>query len=156
MQTLMWSHTDKHRHIHSRSIKQVEINGNYYYYNRFMTLCPGLSRWVGTSRTNHSGFCWSSHDGVAVASAEPCASYLHFASEDNHASISSVKIFTGQMTFLTPNQQRQSTEGQGNKWENKQDSVILSTKDSYAAITSPLWEWYLTNYRVVQKNGYPT
>ena len=64
---------------------------NYYYYNnRFMTLCPGLPRWVGTRRTNHSGFYWSRHDGVAVASVEPYESYLHFAPEDNHASTSSV------------------------------------------------------------------
>jgi len=32
-------------------------------------------------------------DGVAVASAEPYASYLHFAPEDNHASTSSVRFF---------------------------------------------------------------
>ena len=47
--------------------------------------------------------------GVAVASAEPYASYLHFALEDNHASTSSVRFFTGRMPFLTPNQQHQST-----------------------------------------------
>jgi len=29
---------------------------------------------------------------------------------DNHAKTSSLKCFTGQMLFLTPNQQRQSTE----------------------------------------------
>ena len=64
----------------------------YYNYNRFTTLCPGLARWVGTRRINHSEFCWSRHDGVAVASAEPYASYLHFAPEDNHASTSSVRF----------------------------------------------------------------
>ena len=63
-----------------------------HYYNHFTTLCPGLPRWVGTRRTNHSGFCWSRHEGVAVASAEPYASYLHFAPEDNHASTSSVRF----------------------------------------------------------------
>ena len=40
----------------------------------------------------HSGFCWSRHDGVAVASAEPYASYLYFAPEDNHASTLSVRF----------------------------------------------------------------
>ena len=30
---------------------------------------------------------------------------------DNHASTSSLHIFTGRMPFLPPNQQRQSTEG---------------------------------------------
>ena len=64
----------------------------YYYNNHFTTLCPGLPRWVGTRRINHSGFCWSRHDGVAVASAEPYASYLHIAPQDNHASTSSVRF----------------------------------------------------------------
>ena len=41
---------------------------------------------------NHSGFCWSRHDGVAVASAEPYTSYLHFTPEDNHANTSSVRF----------------------------------------------------------------
>ena len=40
----------------------------------------------------HSGFCWSRDDGVALASAEPYASYLHFAPEDNHAVISSLRF----------------------------------------------------------------
>ena len=48
------------------------------YCNRFTTLCTGLPRWVGTRKINHPGFCWSRDDGVAVASAEPHASYLHF------------------------------------------------------------------------------
>jgi len=64
---------------------------NYYNYNHFTTLCPGLPRWVST-RINHSGFCWSRHDGAAVAAAEAYASYLHFAPEDNHASTSSVRL----------------------------------------------------------------
>jgi len=32
-----------------------------------------------------------------------------------HASTSPLKFFTGQMPFLPPNQQRQSTEGKGHK-----------------------------------------
>ena len=63
-----------------------------YYYNCFTTLCPGPPRWVSTRRINHAGFCWSRHNGAAVASAEPYASYLHFAPEDNHASTSSVRF----------------------------------------------------------------
>ena len=51
-------------------------------------LCPGLPMWVGTRRIDHSGFCWSRLDRVAVASAEPYASYLHFSPEHNHASTS--------------------------------------------------------------------
>ena len=37
---------------------------------------PGL---VGTRRINHSGFCLSRDDRVAVASATRHASHLHFA-----------------------------------------------------------------------------
>ena len=47
-----------------------------------------------------------------MVSAEPYASYLHFAPEDNHASTSSVGFLRARMPILTPNQQRQSTEGQ--------------------------------------------
>ena len=78
------------------------ITKSNWNYDHLMTICPGLPRWVGTRRINHSGFCWSRHDGVAVASVEPYASYLHFASEDNHTSTSSVKIFTGWMPFWQP------------------------------------------------------
>jgi len=44
-----------------------------------------------------------------VASAGLYAS-LHLI-PDNHANISPLSFFTGQMPFLPPNQQRQSTEG---------------------------------------------
>ena len=71
---------------------RLKIKGNYYYYIRFVTLCLGLPRWVSAGRINHSGFSWSRHDGVAVASAEQYASYLHFAPGDNHTSISSVRF----------------------------------------------------------------
>jgi len=46
---------------------------------------------------------------VAVASAGLYAS-LHLI-PDNHAKIPPLSFFTGQMPFLSPNQQRQSTEG---------------------------------------------
>ena len=71
--------------LNSRWLRRLLHYYYYYYYNHFMTLCPGLPRWVSTRRINHSGFCWSRHDGVAVASAEPYASYLHFATEDNQS-----------------------------------------------------------------------
>jgi len=50
----------------------------YYYYNRFTALCVGLPGWAGTRRMNHSGYYWTRDDGVAVASAGPYASHLHF------------------------------------------------------------------------------
>jgi len=83
-----------------------------YYYNRFTTLCLELFRWVSIRRINCSGFCWSRHEGVAVASAEPYASYLHFAAEDNRASTSSVRFLRIGCPFWHPTNQRQSTEGQ--------------------------------------------
>jgi len=51
-------------------------------------------------------------DGVAVASPGPYADHLHLAT-DNHASIVAPhhSVFTGQMLFLPPNQQCQSTAG---------------------------------------------
>jgi len=44
-----------------------------------------------------SGICW------AICKSAPHA--------DNHANIPPFSFFTGRMPFLTPNQQRQSTEG---------------------------------------------
>ena len=76
---------------HCTTVLYITAYYYYYFYNRFKILCLGQPRWVGTRRINHSGFCWSRHDGAAVAPAEPYASYLHFAPEDNHASTSSVR-----------------------------------------------------------------
>ena len=74
-----------------------------YYYNHFTTLCKWpLPRWVDTTKLNHSGFFWSRHDRVAVASAEPYASYLHFAPEHNHASTSSVRFLRAGCLFWHP------------------------------------------------------
>jgi len=39
----------------------------------------------------------------------------HSLQTDNHASTPPLSFFTGQMPFLPPNQQRQSTEGTRNK-----------------------------------------
>ena len=47
---------------------------------------------------------------MAVASAEPYASYLHFAPEDNHAGTSSV-IFLVADALPDTQPKRQSTEG---------------------------------------------
>jgi len=46
---------------------------------------------------------------VAVSSAGPYSN-LHLA-PDNHASTPPLSFLTGRMPFLSPNQQRQSTEG---------------------------------------------
>jgi len=50
---------------------------------------------------------------VAVAAAGPYAS-LHLAPDRQPCQHPTTQFFTGQMPFLQPNQQRQSTEG--NQW----------------------------------------
>jgi len=51
---------------------------------------------------------------------------------DNHASTPPLKFFTGRMPFLSPNQQRQSTEG---KAEDNDILAKLSTHRGYATVT---------------------
>jgi len=48
---------------------------------------------------------------VAVASAAPYASLHLDSTSDDHTSNPPLSFFTGQMPFLPPSQQRQSTEG---------------------------------------------
>jgi len=61
----------------------------------------------------HLDFNEARDDGVAVPSAEPYANIctLLMLQTDNHASTLSLNFFAGQMLFLMPNQQCQSTEG---------------------------------------------
>ena len=59
--------------------------------------------------THTHGFCWSKRQWVAVASAGPHAS-LHLA-PDRQTRQHPTTLFTSWMTFLPPNQQHQSTEG---------------------------------------------
>jgi len=54
---------------------------------------------------------------------------------DNHASTSSLNFFTGQMLFLTPTQQHQSTEGKNNKHNNKNKNVNNNNDDTETHIT---------------------
>jgi len=49
---------------------------------------------------------------------------------DNHASTPSLKIFTGRMPFLPPNQQRQSTEGRNTI------TITEITRDIHASLSS--------------------
>jgi len=71
--------------------------------------------WVSKCH-NQSGFKWSKRFGDVAASAGPYANNLHLApSRQPHQQTTTPRphhsICTGQMLFLTPNQQRQSTEG---------------------------------------------
>ena len=52
---------------------------------------------------------------------------------DNHTNTSSLNVFTGRMLFLTPNQQRQSTEGSRDKtrlqhYSNSRDTTHHETR----------------------------
>ena len=64
---------------------------------------------AGTRKVNQSGFYWSKRQWVAVASAGPYAS-LHLAPDRWPCQNPTTQFFTGRMPFLSPNQQRQSTE----------------------------------------------
>jgi len=97
-QVYMYTHV---RLLNNWQIAHLQQHHRDYYYYNLTTICPGLPRWVSTRRINHSGFCWSRHDGVAVASAKPYASYLHFVPEDNHASTSSVRFLWANRTIGT-------------------------------------------------------
>jgi len=48
-----------------------------------------------------------------MASAGPYANNLHLAPDRKPHQNTTAQFFTGQIPFLPPNQQRQSTEGQG-------------------------------------------
>jgi len=86
-------------------------NHDYYYYcNRFTALCLRPLRWGGRRR-NHSGFYWSTDNGVEVESADHMQVICTSLQIDNHASTKSHHTFTGRMLFLLPNQQHQGTEG---------------------------------------------
>ena len=64
--------------------------------------------------------------GVAVASAGPYANHLHLVSDRKIMLVSQQSVFTGQMPFLPPNQQRQSTKGNEHCLSNQ--PKMLNTK----------------------------
>jgi len=67
---------------------------------------------------------------VAVASAGPYAS-LHLTPDRYPRQHPTTQFFTGQMPFLLPNQQRQSTEG-----KITEDRLQLQTLQSYFSLSS--------------------
>jgi len=62
---------------------------------------------------------------VAVASAGPYAS-LHLAPDSQPRQYPTTQFFTGRMLFLTPNQQRQSTEGTSTEGTKRQCVAVAS------------------------------
>ena len=69
---------------------------------------------------NHSGFCWSRDNGVAVATAGPLCKSSALCSKQITMPTPHHSVFTGQMLFLPLNQQRHSTECKDHIPSNKQ------------------------------------
>jgi len=68
---------------------------------------PGLPRWAGTRKVKP---IWNLPKQETVASAGPYAS-LHLTPDRQPRQHPTTQFFTGRMSFLPPNQQRQNTEG---------------------------------------------
>ena len=111
--TLIYSTPLRHSMLHTARVtahplitinvyKTRNVVNNNYYYNYFTTLCLGLPGWVSTRRIDRYRFCCSRDDGVAVASAEPYASQLHFAPEDNHANTLSLRFLQAECSSWHP------------------------------------------------------
>ena len=109
--TISWcinlTHTRTHAHTHTL---YTHARTHTHTHNRLTALCPGLPRWAGTRKVkpiwilleqetvSGSGISW------AICKSAPCSRQIT-TSAPHHS------VFTGQMPFLPPNQQRQSTEG---------------------------------------------
>ena len=125
-------------HMQKVNVNSQRVQIYYYCYHRFMTLCPGLPEWVGTRRINHSGFCWSRHDGVAVASAEPYTSYFHFAPEDNHASTSSVRLLWARFPSWHPTNSVKTLKARNIPYKEKLYNKIRVTEFSVHTISKKI------------------
>ena len=112
---------------------------------RLTALCPGLPRWASTRKVeplwillkqetvSGSGISW------AICKSAPRSRQITMPAP--HRS-----VFTGQMPFLPPSQQRQSTEGNIYHTESKiRNSKIREKKwiclEEIAAVCS-LWSWW--------------
>ena len=100
---------------------QLQVNSNTH-------TRPLSSHLSGTTQVSRyqkgklSGLCWSNRQCVAVASAGLYAS-LHLAPDRQPRQHLTTQFFTGWMTFLPPNQQRQSTEGSASQQQVGQKSL---------------------------------
>jgi len=93
----------------STAAKNVHVHETHTHLTALFLGQPGVS-WYQKGKTNldftearDSEWQWHQLGYMQV-----CTSLQ----TDNHASNPPLSFFTGQMTFLLPNQQRQSTEGQ--------------------------------------------
>ena len=100
------THTHTHSHTHTR----------------LTALFPGLPGWAGTREVKPIWILlkqeWQWHQ---LGHMQVCTSLQ----ADNHASTSPLSFFTGRMPFLSPNQQRQSTEGTTSKRKHTQNSTSI-------------------------------
>ena len=101
----------------------------HYTHTRLMALFPGLPRWAGTRKVkpiwillkqetvSGSGISWT------ICKSVPCSRQITMPAPHH-------SVFTGQMPFLSPNQQRQSTEGKINTlsyWNHETKLWMLKT-----------------------------
>jgi len=86
-----------------------------------MALFPGLPGWAGTRKLKPIWILLKQETvtGRGMGYVQVCTSLQ----TDNHASTPPLSFFTGQMPFLPPNQQRQSTEGTST------EGTVLTNKD---------------------------
>ena len=108
--------------------------GNTHTHSRLTALCPGLPGWAGTGKVKPIWILLKqetvSGTGISWAICKSAHRSRRTTTPAPHHS-----VFTGQMTFLSPNQQRQNTEGRGGKWFCYQ-SVAANTTAA-AATDSP-------------------
>ena len=107
--TVFWSW--QYRHVTTCLMKFADSEWNVAYnYKRLTALCPGLPGSAGTREVkpiwillkqetvSGSGISW------AICKSAPCSRQITTPAPHH-------SVFTGQMPFLPPNQQRQSTDG---------------------------------------------
>ena len=137
----------------------VNICNYYYYYTRLTALFPGLPRWASTRKVkpiwillkqqtmSGSGISW------AICKSAPRSRQITMPAPHH-------SVFTGQMPFLLPNQQHQSTEG---AWRNAykinkhQYRLLLVT--FYANNKHQPWQskhWGRTSATVMQSEETPS
>jgi len=92
-------------------------------HTRLMALFPGLPGWAGTRKLKPIWILLKQETvtgrgmGWAICKSAPCSRQITMPAP--HHSV----FFTGQMPFLPPNQQRQSTEGTST------EGTVLTNKD---------------------------
>ena len=92
-----------------RHLKTFLFNYTRLHYTRLTALCPGLPGWAGTRKVKPIWILLEqetvSGSGISWAICKPAPRPRQTTTPTPHHS-----FFTGRMSFLPPNQQRQSTE----------------------------------------------